>query len=84
MTSRVRHLLAGRGPKLVTDLAVLVTGQFGAMLIATVAFAVLARELDPQTYGAVEYVVGLTALFGIAVEGGLATVGVRRAAMSRD
>jgi O-antigen/teichoic acid export membrane protein len=82
--SRVRRLLAGGGPKLLTDLAVLVGGQFGAMLVATAAFAILARELDPQTYGAVEYVVGLTALFGIAVEGGLATVGVRRVAQSRD
>jgi O-antigen/teichoic acid export membrane protein len=82
--SPVRRLLAGRGPKLLTDLGVLLTGQFGAMLVATVAFAILARELDPRTYGAVEYVVGLTALFGIAVEGGLATIGVRRVAESRS
>lgn len=82
MILRVRRLLAGKGPKLLNDLAVLVSGQFAAMLIATAAFAILARELDPETYGAVEYVVGLTALFGVAVEGGLATIGVRRVARS--
>jgi hypothetical protein len=78
MILRVRRLLAGKGPKLLNDLAILVSGQFAAMLIATAAFAILAHQLDPQTYGAVEYVAGLTALFGVAVEGGLATVGVRR------
>lgn len=79
---RVRRVRAGKKPKLLVDLALLLSGQLGAMLIATAAFAILARRLGPQPYGAVEYVAGLTALFGVAVEAGLANVAVRRVARS--
>ncbi len=42
------------------------------------AFAWLARALDPVSYGAVEYIVGLTAFFALLVDGGLGVVGTRR------
>lgn len=80
----VQRLLSGRGPKLLNDLVVLAGGQLATKLIAVAAFAVLARTLDPAAYGAVEYMVGLTGLFALAVECGLGTIGVRRIARSRD
>ncbi|MDQ3446754.1 MAG: oligosaccharide flippase family protein [Pseudomonadota bacterium] len=82
--TRLRRLLAGRAPKLMRDLAVLTSGQFVTKLIAVGAFAFLARTLDPEGYGAVEYIVGLTALFAMAVDFGLGTIGVKRIAESRN
>ena len=38
----------------------------------------LARALDPISYGAVEYIVGLTAFFALLVDGGMGVVGTRR------
>ena len=81
--SRLHRLLAQRAPKLMRDLAVLIGGQFVTKLIAVAAFAFLARTLDPHGYGVVEYVVGLTALFAMAVDFGLGTIGVKRIAKAR-
>lgn len=80
---RVRRLIAQGAPKLMRDLAVLTGGQFVTKLIAVGAFAFLARTLDPEGYGAVEYIVGLTTLFAMAVDCGLGTIGVKRIAESR-
>jgi O-antigen/teichoic acid export membrane protein len=66
--------------KLWNDYAVLAGGQAGIKLLGLLAFAWLARVLDPVSYGAVEYVVGLTAVFATVVDAGLGTVGIRRAA----
>ena len=49
-------------------------------IIGFVAFASLARTLQPEGYGIVEYVVGLSIFFGTFVEFGLGVVGVRRIA----
>lgn len=66
--------------KLWNDYAVLAGGQIGIKVLGFLAFAWLARALDPTGYGAVEYVVGLTAFFSTVVDAGLGTVGVRRLA----
>jgi O-antigen/teichoic acid export membrane protein len=66
--------------KLWNDYAVLAGGQVGIKILGFLAFAWLARALDPAGYGAVEYVVGLTAFFSTVVDAGLGTVGVRRLA----
>ena len=81
---RLRRLLVDSAPKLIRDLAVLTGGEFVTKLIAVGAFAFLARTLAPEGYGAVEYVVGLTTLFVMAVDCGLGTIGVKRLAASRE
>lgn len=75
-----RGLTAWRsgGLKFLSDLAALASGQFAAKGVGFVAFAYLARVLEPQQYGAVEYVVGLSVFFALIVEGGLGPIGVRR------
>ena len=58
----------------------LVGGQVVAKLIGLFAFTHLARILDPESYGEVEFVVGLAGLFATVIDLGLGTIGVRRAA----
>ncbi|MEO8302722.1 MAG: oligosaccharide flippase family protein [Betaproteobacteria bacterium] len=66
--------------KLFKDYAVLAGGQVAGKIVAFLAFAWLARVLDPVGYGAVEYVVGLTLFFSTLIDGGLGVIGVRRSA----
>ncbi|MEP7205407.1 MAG: oligosaccharide flippase family protein [Casimicrobiaceae bacterium] len=66
--------------KLVRDYAILAAGQIAGKVLGFVAFAWLARALDPAGYAAVEYVVGLALLFGALVEGGFGVVAVRHLA----
>ncbi|MCU0921827.1 MAG: lipopolysaccharide biosynthesis protein [Burkholderiaceae bacterium] len=66
--------------KLWNDYAVLAGGQVGIKVLGFLAFAWLARALDPTGYGAVEFLVGLAAFFSTVVDAGLGTVGVRRLA----
>ncbi len=66
------------GLKLFRDLAALAGGQMAGKAVTFVAFAILARVLDPAGYGAVEYVVGLSVFFAMVVDGGLGPIGVRR------
>jgi O-antigen/teichoic acid export membrane protein len=66
--------------RLFRDYAVLTGGQIASRLLGLLAFAWLARALDPEAYGAVEYVVGLSVLASMFVDGGTNAVGVRRAA----
>lgn len=67
--------------KLFRDYAVLAGGQIAGRLLGFLAFAWLARVLDPEAYGAVEYVIGLSVLVATLVDGGPGTVGVRRSAV---
>ena len=71
--------LTGDGFKFFHDFVVLAGGQVVSKLLGFLAFAWLARTLDPVQYGAVEYVVGLALFFALLVDGGLGTVGTRRA-----
>ena len=70
--------------KLLRDYAVLAGGQVLGKVAGFVAFAWLARALGPVGYGAVEYVVGLSFVFGTIVEGGFGTVAVRRVARAPE
>ena len=70
--------LTGAGAKFFRDFAVLAGGQMISKALGFLAFAWLARALDPVSYGAVEYVVGLTMFFALLVDGGLGVVGTRR------
>lgn len=70
--------------KLFRDFTVLATGQLASKALGFLAFAWIARALDPVGYGAVEYVVGLTAFFALLVDGGLGVVGTRRAIRNPD
>ena len=64
--------------RLARNLGTLWGGQILTKGVAFLAFAILARRLLPQSYGAVEYALGLATLAGLAIEGGLGSVGVRR------
>jgi PST family polysaccharide transporter len=65
---------------LLRDFAVLSGGQVVSKIIGFFVFASLARTLEPQGYGTVEYVIGLTLFFEVLVECGLGPVGVHRIA----
>jgi O-antigen/teichoic acid export membrane protein len=77
---RVRAILAGESAKFFRDLSVLVGGHIAAKLIGFLAFAYLARRLDPEAYGSVEFIVGLAGLLSTISDLGLGTIGIRRAA----
>jgi O-antigen/teichoic acid export membrane protein len=77
---RGRAVLAGKGTKFFRDLSFLVAGQVAARLIGFLAFAFLARSLEPEAYGSVEFIVGLAGLFSTMADLGLGTIGIRRAA----
>ena len=82
--TRLPKKLAGGGAKFFRDLGVLVGGQVTAKLIGLLAFAYLARVLDPESYGEVEFVAGLAGLCTMVVDLGLSTIGVRRAAAAPE
>lgn len=63
--------------KLVQDLAALTGGQLLSNVIGFLAFAYLARTLDPQSYGIVEYAVALSVVFAMVIDWGLGPIGVR-------
>lgn len=66
--------------KFFRDFVVLAGGQTVSKLLGFLAFAWLARALDPVGYGAAEFVVGLSLFFATLVDGGLGVVGARRVA----
>lgn len=78
LASRGVHAWRTGGLKLFRDFAALAGGQIAGKAVTFVAFAILARVLDPAGYGAVEYVVGLSVFFAMVVDGGLGPIGVRR------
>lgn len=66
--------------KLLTDFVVLSGGQLMSKVFGFVSFAYLARALGPESYGTVEYTLGLAAFSGMVVEFGLGPIGVRELA----
>lgn len=70
--------------KFLRDLFVLSGGELAGKVIGFVAFAYLARVLDPEAYGRVEYVLGLAVFFSLLVGFGLGPIGVREIARSED
>ena len=80
LKGRIAHLVSDRGPKLLQDLLSLVTGQAASMLLGFAAFAYLARVLDPEAYGMVEYAIAVAALAAIVIECGAGNIAVRELA----
>jgi PST family polysaccharide transporter len=67
---------------LLRNLVSLTTGELTSRLIGFIAFALLARRLEPSAYGAVEFAVALAFFFATLVDFGLESVGAR--AIARD
>ena len=70
--------------RLLRNLVSLSTGEATSRLIGFTAFALLARRLDPNEYGAVEFAVALALFFAMVVDFGLETIGARAIARNRD
>ncbi|MXO60742.1 oligosaccharide flippase family protein [Altererythrobacter salegens] len=66
------------------DFGLLTAGQLVSRVLGFLAFAWIARRLEPSDYGAVEYVVGLSIFFATLADGGLGVLGTRRAAHQPD
>jgi len=71
------------GRRLVWDFSSLAFGQLLSMLLGFAGFAYLARTLSAESYGLIEYAVGLSALASIVIEGGLGPVGALGIARDR-
>jgi O-antigen/teichoic acid export membrane protein len=67
---------------MVWDLSSLATGHVVSTILGFVGFAYLARTLSTESYGLVEYTVGLAGLGAIAIEGGMGSLGTL--AVARD
>src|SRR5262245_43209415 len=74
--SRARRSRAEGRLAFLTDFAVLAGGQGASMLMGFVAFAFLARTLEPEAYGVVEYTVGVSFFLASVVDGGLRLPGL--------
>lgn len=72
--------MRGRDSRLVRDLALLFGGELASKLVGVVAFAWLARALEPRAYGAVELAVSLSLFFALIVDFGLGPIGAREVA----
>jgi O-antigen/teichoic acid export membrane protein len=70
-------------PRLLWDFSSLAAGHVLSMLLGFVGFAYLARALSPESYGLIEYGVGLAGLAAIVIEGGLGPVASREVARER-
>jgi O-antigen/teichoic acid export membrane protein len=68
--------------QLLRDLVALCFGQLLATLVTLLAFAYLARTLDTEHYGYVEFVVALSLFFTMLVDLGLGSIGA--AEIARD
>jgi O-antigen/teichoic acid export membrane protein len=66
--------------QLLKDLVALCFGQLLATLVTLLAFAFLARTLDTEHYGFVEFVVALSLFFTMLVDLGLGSIGARELA----
>lgn len=74
----------GESGRLLRNLVSLSTAEVISRLIGFMAFALLARRLDPNEYGAVEFAVALALFFAMVVDFGLETVGARSIARNRN
>lgn len=70
--------------KLARDFLLLSAGQLASKIIGFVAFAYLARSLGPESYGIVEYAVGLAVVAAMFVDWGMGPIGVRELAARPD
>ena len=65
-------------PKMLWDLSSLALGQLLSVVLGFAGFAWLARTLPLESYGLVEYAVGLAGLAAIVIEGGTGPIGTLR------
>ena len=77
-------LKVSRDMRFFHDFGLLTAGQMASRVLGFLAFAWIARRLEPGDYGAVEYVVGLSIFFATLADGGLGVLGTRRAAGRPD
>jgi O-antigen/teichoic acid export membrane protein len=70
--------------QLLRDLVELCCGQLLATAVTLLAFAHLARTLDTENYGFVEFAVSLSLFFTMLVDLGLASIGARELARTPD
>ena len=73
----------GGGFAALRDFVYLSGGELVSKGVAFVAFAYLARMLEPEAYGAVELAFSLVLLFGFVVEFGTDAIGAREVARDR-
>ena len=69
--------------RLLRDLIALSGGQLLSKALGFFAFAYLARNLEPGSYGAVEVAVAIALFFGLIINCGLSSIGVRELALNR-
>jgi lipopolysaccharide exporter len=62
------------------DFAVLAGGQGASLILGFLVFTFLARTLQPEAYGVLEYVAACALFFASVADGGLGVAGVRRIA----
>ena len=66
--------------RMLRDLVALSGGELLSKVAGFLAFAYLARTLEPATYGAVEFAVALSVLFALFIDFGFGPVGAREIA----
>ncbi len=71
-------------PKMLWDLSSLALGQFLSVVLGFAGFAYLARSLSPESYGLVEYAVGLAGLAAMVIDGGVGSVGTLHVSRARE
>lgn len=78
------HLLQNLGARAVSGGVITVGAQFARFVVNLSAAAVLARLLNPQEFGLVGMVLGLTGLLGVFKELGLSTATVQREVITQQ
>jgi O-antigen/teichoic acid export membrane protein len=69
--------------KLLRDFMALSGGDVLSKIMGFVAFAYLARTMEPETYGTIEVVVAMSVFFAMIIDCGLGPIGVRRVSQDR-
>ncbi len=69
--------MTGRGSKLLRDFVTLSGGDLLSKMVGFLAFAYLARTLEPKSYGAVEFAIAISLFFAMIIDCGLGPIGVR-------
>ena len=84
MVGDEQHDSTFRGPYLLRDWAALAAGEAAAKVAGFVAFAYLARVLEPGAYGAVELAAALVLFSRLFVHFGFGTIGAREVARNES
>jgi O-antigen/teichoic acid export membrane protein len=71
-------------PRLATNYFILSGAELFSKILATIAFAYLARALGPQIYGYLEFVLALALIGTLLVDFGLSSIGAREIAKDTE